>query len=327
MADDLASLAPFVHPEWRWLAVLRLQWFARARTLGLLVRAASRRAGEPRHRMWGSMYTAHDLDGEADKYAVADDDAARAHTVKAGALAHLRLDLKALALHLRDALVLEPCTLAEPPAGVLPIGVLTLKSARLVFFLLIAVVPEASCARLRESIRKACTKGQTPVVLVGPGRTLHGGIAEIGVSVDEQFGEESIMRVVAEAAVAAGLEDELAPWRWSTPAAPLVIAKEMTELWLGRVRLEQLTAGQHAAIGALAAERAEWMSPMDLGRAISPTATWHDQIARKTLADLDARVERCFREAGMTLPEEWKGRLVEMKKGKGYRLGLGALVR
>ena len=326
LADDLASLAPFVHPEWRWVSLLGRERLDAAIARGILVRARSRRAGEPRHRVWGSMFTAHDLEGEEDKYAVADDAAARAHTVKASALAHLRLDLGALAGALRAALALEPCAITDAPRGALPIGTLVTKSARLVFFLLLAAVPESACAALREAVRKACTKGQTPVVLVGPGRTLHGGIAEVEVSVDEQLGGESIARVVAEAAKRAGVEDEIEAWRWGTPAAPLVIVREVQEVWLGRVRLE-ITAGQYAAFEALASERAGWMTPTVLGRAVSPSARWHDQIARKTLLDLDTRVARSFAEAKIALPEEWRGRVIEMKKGKGYRLGVGVVVR
>lgn len=326
LADDLASLAPFVHPEWRFSTVLGAEGLARALERGLLVRVASRRAGEARHRVWGSMYTAHDLPGEEDRYAVADDAAARAHTVKASALAHLRLDQDALAQFQRGVLVLDPCAIAGPPAGALPIGTLVTKSARLVFFLLTAVVPESASSRLREAVRKACNKGQTPVVLVGPGRTLHGGIAEIEITPEEQFGADSIARVVLLAAQAEGLEDELPAWRWSTPDAPLVIVKDAREVWVERVRL-QITAGQYSAIEMLAAASPEWTTPLALGQALSPRATWHDQIARKTLADLDARIERSFAEAGVSLPEAWKGRVVEMKKGKGYRIGVGVVVR
>jgi hypothetical protein len=326
IADDLASLAPFVHPEWRWSALLGAAGLARAVARSLLVRARTRKAGEPRHRMWGSMYTAHDLEGETEKYAVADDPAARAHTVKAGALAHLRLDVGALATALREELVLAPCAIAEVPRGVLPIGTLVTKSAKLVFFLLAAVVPETECAALREAVRKACTRGQTPVVLVGRGRSLHGGIAEIEVSVEEQVAGGSVARVVAAAAAAAGIEDEIEHWRWGTPDAPLVLVREAREAWLGRVKLD-VTAGQLAAIEALAHERGAWMTPLALGQKLSPRATWHDQIARKTLADFDERVARSFAEAGVALPEGWAGRVIEMKKGKGYRMGVGVVVR
>jgi hypothetical protein len=97
-------------------------------------------------------------------------------------------------------------------------------------------------------------------------------------------------------------------------------------VWLGRVRLA-LTSAQVDAVIFLALERGEWVTPLALGQALSPRATWHDQIARKTLADLDARIAKSFSEAGVTLPAEWAEKLVEMKKGKGYRVGLGVVVR
>ncbi len=117
----------------------------------------------------------------------------------------------------------------------MPIGTLVTKSAKLVFFLLIAVVPEAECAESAGDPEGA-PEGADPGGSGGPGRTLHGGIAEVAVTVEEQLGGASVARVVAEAAVAAKVEDEIEMWRWGMQERPLVIGREEEAVWLGRVR-------------------------------------------------------------------------------------------
>lgn len=336
LKDDLASLAPFVHPAWRWMELLGEDGFFSTAHLGRLIEVQSRRAGELRHRPWGSMFTVFDVEGENAMYAVAEDAAAPAHTVTEEAVVRWRLDQGALAEAFRRELELEPLVVKPAPQGILPLGVLPARGASIAFFLLLAVVPEAQCAALREAVRAACAKGRTPVVLVGEGRTLHGGITEIAVTPLEQVAGPSIRRLIAAAAEATGLSEELDPWRWRTREAPLVLMRRTREAWLGRVKLSispaqfdglLLLSGARAVAGKNGQSVRDWTTPSKIGEALSPQAQIPEQIARKTFADLDDRMNVSFAEAGETLPEAWKGGLVEMRRRQGYRLKVGVIVK
>ena len=98
------------------------------------------------------------------------------------------------------------------------------------------------------------------------------------------------------------------------------------ENYLGKERM-YFTENQRTMLFVLAEERGEYVSPPELGERISPHATIPDQVVRKAMGDFEARVRASAKTAGVVLPEEWVKGLVEEKRGKGYRLGVGVVVR
>jgi hypothetical protein len=190
-------------------------------------------------------------------------------------------------------------------------------------------------AEVREGLRVACGTA-LPVVLVGKGRTLGKGIAQVEVDLARLLagdgergarGQRDMGDVLAEIAEALGVEDELDAWRFGTREKPLVILVERGEAWFGKVRL-RITANQFAMLLALARTPGVWVGAAALGERISPHASIVDQIARKARVGFDEKVARSFEEAGVAMPDGLPERLIEVDKAKGcYRLGVGVVVR
>jgi hypothetical protein len=140
------------------------------------------------------------------------------------------------------------------------------------------------------------------------------------------IGFADVARVVALGADAVKLGDAIDPWRWGTAASPCVLVRETREIYLGRARLD-VTENQRAMIFALGEEDGAFVSPSTLGKRISANAALPDQVVRKAMLDLEARVRKSAKADGVELPEAWVKGVVEEKRGKGYRLGVGVVMR
>ena len=326
--DDLSSLGLLAHDRWRFAAIASDAELAQAAAKKVLVRVPSRRPAEARHRRWGSMFVAHNLEGGAGHYAATDDMSVRAHTVTSEALARWKVDDVRLAEELRERMVLEsPKTVRDVPAGVLPIGILRTKGpsgGRICFSLLLSVVREDAASTLAKRIRRSC-KGMHAVVLVGEGRTLGGAIEEVEVTVAQQLGVGEMAGVVVSAATQVGLAKKLEPWRLGSEDKPLVLLVGEGVAYLGRIKL-RLTSNQFALLVGLAADAGEWVTSGTLGTRISAHAAFPDVIVRKALADLNDRVRESANASGVALKPEWADKLVLSEKKSGYRLGVGVVV-
>jgi hypothetical protein len=164
------------------------------------------------------------------------------------------------------------------------------------------------------------------VAIVVRGRGDVMATAFVEVSDAELLGFGDLAGIVARAADAVKLGDDIEPWRWGTRERPLVVTPHAGEVWLGRVRLD-VTENQKKLLARLAKEDGGFVAPLALGESISPKARIHDQIVRKAMLDLEERVRASAKAQGVELPEEWITALVEEKRGKGYRLGVGAVLR
>jgi hypothetical protein len=328
LADDLGSLAPFEHAAWRWGEVLGERGFDDAVKAGLLVRgAASRRASDAAHRSYGSSLILHDLDGEETKYALGEDLSVHAYDVSPESTARWTLDTARFAATLAARLRLTEMKLkrAAPP-GLLPIGRLETKAGHACIFQLMRLVRDAEAGDVREALRLACGTAH-PVVLLGKGRTLGKGTAQIEVEPSRLFAEDDLGDLVAAIAEAIGIEDELPPSRYASENTPLVILREKGEAWYGRVRL-LLTANQFAMLAGLARTPGEWVSASELGEMISRNAGQPDVVVRRARMGFEARIVKSFARAKFAMPAGLAGKLVEVDRGLGrYRLGVGVVVR
>jgi len=216
--------------------------------------------------------------------------------------------------------------IGEAGEGVIAIGELATKRGDVALFLVLRALRKEDTATLAKKMREACLKAQHAVAIVARGRGEGVATAFVEVSDAELLGFGELVNVAARAADAVKLGDEVEPWRWGTRERPLVIAHESDEIWLGRVRLD-LTDNQKKLLARLAKAEGGFVSPPALGASISPKAAIPDQIVRKAMLDLEARVRASAKAQGVALAEEWVRALVEEKRGKGYRLGVGAVVR
>jgi len=112
---------------------------------------------------------------------------------------------------------------------------------------------------------------------------------------------------------------------FATEDAPLVLSVGRGEAWYGRVRLA-LTENQLAMLFALA-RCGWWMKSTELGQKIQPGAEHPDQIVRKARLTLVEKITASFAGAGVKMPKGLAERLVTFDRSKGYRLGVGVIVR
>ncbi len=69
------------------------------------------------------------------------------------------------------------------------------------------------------------------------------------------------------------------------------------------------------------------MKSIELGTKIAPTADHPDPIVRKARLTLEERLVARFEEAGVPMPAGLAERIVLYDRSKGYRLGVGVIVR
>jgi hypothetical protein len=325
--DDLTTYAPWKHPEWRWRALVGDDGFEALTSAKVLRRVSTRLPADASLRRYGSLFVSFPLEGEdGAAYAVADDWGVRARTVAADAGARWELVLDEAMRRLRDALELAPGDALELPDALADVGELRAGATRLRFVAMVRPVATGREASACASVRRAC-KGSHVVLLVPRARTLGGVLAEVALTPRQQLGVDPLEGVVARGAEETGAEVVLEGWRWSTREAPLVILEEREEAWLGRARLSELTDNQFRMLRGLAREAGRWVNVKTLGERISPGATIPDQVVRKARADFDERVRRSLKKAGVSPPPHFTKKLVETDLRRGYRLGLGVIVR
>ncbi|HEY2514589.1 MAG TPA: hypothetical protein VGI39_27180 [Polyangiaceae bacterium] len=328
LGDDLPSLAPFEHPAWRWVALLGPAVFEHAVARGLLVRSsASRRAGDAAHRSYGSSLIVHDIPGEETKYALGEDLAVHAYDAPAEAAVRWKLDQARFASELAARLGLTEARLKRrAPPGLLPLGRLTLQDLDACIFQQMRIVREAEADELREELRLACGAA-LPVVLVGRGRPLGGGTAQVQVDVARLFDQTELGDALERIADALGVEAPVEGWRFGAPDRPLVLLRERGEAWFGKVRLK-ITANQFGVLLGLARTPGEWVTAVELGQRVSAKAAIVDQVVRKARVGFAERVTQSFEEAGVAMPAGLPERILEVDKARGcYRLGVGVVVR
>ncbi len=329
--DDLTSLAPWDQPEWRWMEVITPPGFVWAVAQKILLASKSNRPAHESFRAHGSLFTSHPVGGEEVVYCCPPDFSEHARDESAAVLKRWKLDPKKLGETLRAKMELAAPArgrFGEAPDGVIALGELatTTKEGTIAFFLVLCAVRAEDAAAFAKRLREACLRAQHPVAIVAAGRTLEGALAVVEVDGAEMIGHGDIARAASLGADAVKLGDAIEPWRWSTAARPCVLVKASRQIYLGRVPLD-LTDNQRALLLGLAEDEGEFVAPQVLGRQISANAAHPDQVVRKAMFDLEDRVRASAKDAGVELPEAWVKGLVEEKRGKGYRITLGVVLR
>ncbi len=323
LPDDLPSVAPAA-PEWRWVDLVGAPAFARALGKRVLTRVRGKRPSGREHRRWGSLLRAFEMPGEDAAYVVGEELAIRAFDAKPESLVSYAIDWPRVAEVLRTEIGLAEPRVTDAPAGLLAVGELGEGSARVAVFSLVRALAENEVMPLLKQLRHACGRA-TPALLVPRGRSLGGAAAEVEVGPGEQLGVEDVAWIAGRIADECGVGDDVEPGRFATEEAPLVLSVARGEAWYGRVRL-LLTENQLALLFALARAKG-WMKSVDLGRKISPKAELPDQTVRKARQILGERLRASFAAAKLAMPEGLEDRLVEFDRTKGYRLGVGVIVR
>lgn len=329
--DDIATLAPWIHPEWRWRAVVGDAAFDAMVKKKLLVKVRASRVAREEDAWLGAGVRAFELTRTArdrgKHYAIPAHGIAAPRTVASDDLVAWKLRSARVASRMRKAMRLRKADDAAIglPSGVLEVGVLPLDGAsRARVLRLVRAVADDEREKLGAAIRFACGKDAV-VVLVPAGRTLGNVLAEVELTIEQQLGIGTYEGVVLRAARQLRVADELESVHFATKESPLVVWGAKEEVTLGRVRLS-LTKNQFALILALAKSGARPMHVDDLGKAIAGGVGYPDVVARKALRDLDERVAKSFADAGEKLPAAWRKLVVGVGR-EGYRLAVGAIVR
>jgi hypothetical protein len=263
--------------------------------------------------------------GDDEAHVVGEELAIRAFDAKPEALVWYAIDWTRVAQVLRARLGLEETRVTNVADGVLPIGEMGSAARRVVVFSIVRGVGEGEVMGVLRQLRLACGRG-TPALIVAKGRSLGGAVAEVEVAPGEHLGVDDVAWVATRIAEECGLEDEdVEPGRFATEGAPLVLSVKRGEAWYGSVRL-LLTENQLAMLFALARAN-DWMTSTELGRKILPSADHPDQIVRKARLTLAERIAASFAKAGVEMPKGLGETIVTVDRSRGYRLGVGVIVR
>jgi hypothetical protein len=329
--DDMTTLAPWVHPEWRWCEILGRKAFDALVRAGVLVRASAKETGgrvahEATRALAGSV-RAFPLSGAKDRgkhYAVAADPSEPARTVATKDLVMWRVSQPARRARLRAAMRLDAAAPIALPVGVGDVGRLRVGAGAVRFVELVRRVSAAEAPKVARAIRRAVGRDLV-AVLVPEGVTLGGVLAEVPVDSASQLGAGDVSEVVARAARELNIEAELEAPRLGTRDKPIVILQETEEVWLGTVKLT--LASRHFVLFLALADGKPRVGA-ELGKKLSPGAADLVHVVHKARSEIDARVAQSFADEGVELPEEWSaGKLIVRSGNRSFRLAVGCVVR
>ncbi len=351
IADDVTTLLPLVHPEWRWRALVGDGGLAAMRERGVLspvrgedarrpasvamrrvgrsaiaYRIYPERAGDPRaaETMPLLMKNAY--------YAVADDWSIPAMSIDVSAMGMLRLRLDAVVRGAARELGLSRGS-PRPPPSTLPRGVLWVGDLRVAsgvvrfFFVVRAVSEERERAAVGRAIARATGFGRA-VVFVPRGRRLGRDCVELELDVREQLGAASWRGRLAEGVAALGLEEEVPAHQLVPEGVRLVIETRRERAVLDGVPLTALAESGYRLLRALAGRGEGELVPVrELDRAISG-ARGSDGTTRKAAWKLKAWIEQSFAEANVPVPADVAQHgLVVASPKKGWKLTVRGAVR
>ena len=203
--DDLWTLPPFSHADWRWRAVFGDAVVDALGARRVLVDTATRQVTDPGGRAHGRSAMTFQVDEESDTHVVLPTDPCFAPYIVGPAERRVRrLALPELASLLRERLGLDGAPRVWPDGQTLEIGAVAARSGvRLRFFALVAAPPLfADRQALGAALRSAALPDQV-VMLVPRGRTLGAGPIELEMDL---LGVEPAPEVVAAAVALARVE-------------------------------------------------------------------------------------------------------------------------
>ena len=329
LADDVVTLAPWVHAEWRWSDVLGAEAFARMTSDGSIVRVEgkhTRRVASAAWRALGRSYVTFPLDDERDRgasYAVAEDWAVPSTTVRDDQLVMWKLDIGGVAARMRDDLGLCDAKVGDLPDGVIFVGELKLASgAARIFYVVGALWNDDDRTRVGRAVAKASGLAR-PVLLVPRGRRVARDHVEIEIDVHEQLGAKSVAPRLAEIATELGVLDEIDPWRLVDADVRLVIDAKSERVWLDRVLLTHLGQSGFAMILALAKRGGDLVPSRDVEKAMSPKRP-SEGAAKAAAKKIPGWVRASFEAAGKRAPDD---EVVAWVANRGWKIGVRTVIR
>ena len=319
LPDDARSLAPYVHPDWRWRGVAGDAGFLMLVRGKLLLRVEVRHVATEALRMHGTSYVVRAVPGAKNReYALAEDRAYGARLVDPEERVAWRLDLDALASAMRadlGATRVDPAN-ALTIDGVLDLGLVILKSGKLRFVYAMSVPPRDWL----ETARRACGIGVTLVVIVPRGHAQGlNGVLVLELDLEEQFGVKRIGRVLGKAAEALGVAGEVEIWR--TCDEDVVIEAATQRVWIYGVFVP-LAEGPYRFLEYLATNPGIARTK-ELGARLSHAASHPEVVARRAKMKLEEELTRYLTRAHVAFDVS---KLVVTEGKKGYRLGVSARV-
>jgi hypothetical protein len=342
IADDVTTLLPLVHPEWRWREIAGDDGLAAMRERGVLepVRGEDvRRPATEAMRRVGRSAIAYRVYpakvGEKDSwsvianayYAVAEDWSIPAVSVDVSAMGMLRLRLDAVVAQGGREMGLARGRAPKLPRGVLWVGDLRVESGVVRFFYVVrATLDDADRVAVGKAIARATGFGRA-VALVPRGRRLGRDFVEIELDVREQLGVASWRAKLAEAVAELRLEEEVPVDRLVPDGVRLVLDSRRERAVLDGVPLVLGESG-YRMLRALAArgEGSEIVPSRELDRVLSG-ARGSDGATRTAAWKLKSWTEESFEQAGREVPADVRqtGLVVAVGK-KGWRLAVRGVV-
>jgi hypothetical protein len=326
LPDDARTLAPYVHPEWRWVSVLG------AAAVGAMVRESllrpvkTSKLASKEHGALARSVTVHVVPGEPGaRYALAEDRSTPARNVRDDDAVMLALALDDLAERHRAALGLARVAKEKEVAGFLDIGELVHADgiARIAYAM---TTPRRGAL---EALRKSCGMRAVPIVLVPAGRRFAGeGVAQIELGLAEQFGAGDLARVASAVREEAGIEavDEVGPATRRARSAEMVAEKATGRIWLFGDEMLDLPEGGQKFLMFLAERGRRGASAADAGGAVSPGSLNPDVVGRKMRRNVDRWIAKTYRRLGKPVPAKIAGGIVVREGTSGYRLVVTAIV-
>ena len=315
--DDAWSLAPFVHGDWRWRAVLGHDAVDRMLQGGLLARVRTPHVATEELRMLGTTYVVRTVPGEPSlEYALSEDPSFPARLVGPDDRVALRLDVAQLAAAMQRTLGATGAA-GRILDGVLDLGEVAIGAGKLRFFYF-AAAPAPGWAAV---LHRACGVAATPVLLVPRGRKAGSEMLALDLDIAEQLGAAPLAHVVLLAAEALGVETQLEPWRHAREDVVIDRAKEL--VWVRGVLVRKLSDRAYRLLERLAREPGRTLAARELGGLLSRSG-YPDVAARRAKLDLERQVRACLEEAGAD--SAIAGRILVAEARRGYRLAVSVKV-
>ena len=366
IADDITTLLPLLHPEWRWRELVGDASFAamcREELLEEVEGARARAAASPSQRRMGRAVVIepiyqgstkaepdrsvdpdapkHEKDlvraiEEADAvlmrttdyYVMPDDPSIAAVTMRQDEMEMLRLSLGALVRQGRRQMGLARGKRPALPKGVLWVGELPVEGGVVRFFY---VVRAATSDKERAAIGRAVAKASRfalPVALVPKGRKLGRDFVELELGVAEQLGAASWRGKVAEAVRALGIEDRVAPEVMAPGDARLLVDKRRERAILDGVPLVKLSENGYRLLLVLAEKSGvAGVVPTQVTDKVISGARASEGATRYTVFRMRGWIEGSFESAGREVPADLRENgLVRAVGRKGWTLTVRAAV-
>jgi hypothetical protein len=355
IADDVTTLLPLVHAEWRWREIVGEEGLAAMTKAGLFEPVAAektRRAAVQGLRRVGrsavafGLYrpmqgkgtidpTAPEVERnlvkamiEADRvltehneyYTVPEDWSIPAVTLRKSEMAMQRLVLaRVVAKGRREMGIARGERGVKVPKGVCHVGDLRVDSGVVRFFYVVrAAVGEKERAALGRGILRATGFGRA-VALVPKGRKLGRDFVEIELDVREQLGAAGWRDKLAEAVAALGIAGEIEAWRLAGEGVRVVVDARRERVALDGVPLVKMAESGVRLLRALAGRKAA-VPTKETDRVISG-ARQTDGTTRDTVYKMRRWIAESFEAAGKAVPADVEENgLVTFVKGEGWRL-------